>query len=99
MKTFNLYERPDGRIVLAKEEEPESTLLRVISAPSWKQARATIDENEFMHDIGHGWFNNPLPGAYRREREYHERQTYQKVRMTKLFANMHTEIRRGPKCR
>ena len=73
MTTFNLYERPDGRVVINANEEPKSTLLRTIEAANWKAARATINEDEFFYDPGHGYFITPLPGAYQRQKAYHER--------------------------
>ena len=69
MKTFFLYERPDGRVVLSADLEPKSNPLRTVSAKTWKEARASVSEGEFFHDFGHGHFITPRPTAYPREQE------------------------------
>lgn len=88
MTTFHLYQRPCGRVVLNKSTEPKSTLIRTIKAADWKAARATIKEDEFFHDIGHGYFIEPRPGAYQRQSEYHDRQTKAQMRRLMLIAGL-----------
>lgn len=94
MNTFNLYERPCGRVVLTADEEPKSTFIRLVSAPNWKAARAKIDDHEFFHDPGHGMYVTPRPGAYQRLRDYHARIAAYRTRELMLFAGINdTAIR------
>lgn len=88
MKTFNLYERPDGRIVINAEEEPKSRLLRTIEAINWKSARKKVGNEEFFNDPGHGWFETPRPGAYIRQREYFDRKGREALRLIKLTTDV-----------
>ena len=94
MTTFNLYERPDGRVVLSREKEPKSVLIRTIKADNWKDARKTISADEFFHDPGHGYYVHPKPGAYQRQRDYHERLANAVLRERMLIASIYeTQIR------
>lgn len=88
MNTFNLYERPDGRIVINADVEPKSRFLRTITAANWKAARAQVGEQEFFHDYGHGYFAEPRPSAYPRQREYHERVSRDRMRELMMIAGL-----------
>ncbi len=97
MKTFHIFERPDGRIVLTTEQESKSRFIRSIKAANWKAARLLVDDSEFFHDPGHGWYITPRPGAYPRQREYHERKAQEALRMLKLFASINESAIRPKK--
>lgn len=95
MKTFYLYERPDGRIVLNPNEEPDSKLIREIKADTWKLARESIGEDEFFHVPGEGYFESPTPRQWGVAKAYRARQEKERARVALVLASFDEGKRTG----
>lgn len=85
MTTFNLYERPNGRIVINKDKEKDSSLIRTIKASSWKEARASIPADEFFHVPSQGYFRNPTLKQWEYAKAHHARVEAEEARIAAVI--------------
>ena len=58
MKSFVLYERADGRIILDEESKrPDSAkVLECVNGKDWLDAQSKLTFSDMYHNPGHGYF-------------------------------------------
>jgi hypothetical protein len=57
--TFYLQHTPAGRVFLSPASSPANTVIQTIEADGWLLARNKVQELEFNHIDGYGWY---MPG-------------------------------------